>query len=65
MKHAHKNQHEAHFKMRPVCAVCHRMFSPGARKAGFPVCTNCRKDNSWKSKLKTSRYLPSLSLPSV
>lgn len=63
MKHAHKNQHEAHFKMRPVCAVCHRMFSPGARKAGFPVCTNCRKDNkdnSWTTNIKTLRSLPSL-----
>jgi len=60
MKTAHKNQHEAHFKMRPVCTVCHRMFSPGARKAGFPVCNHCRKDDSWTANMKTLRSLPSL-----
>lgn len=34
--------HQAQFKMRPVCGMCHRVFAPAARKAGFGVCLFCR-----------------------
>ena len=60
MKDAHKKAHEsARPKLRPWCDTCKNIFSPSARKAGFTVCINCRKDNSWTStgtSMRTLRY---------
>jgi len=66
MKHAHaRAQEAARPKLRPWCDLCKNIFSPSARKAGFTVCINCRKNSSWTLNLKTSRSASSQSLPSL
>ena len=68
MKHAHaRAQEAARPKLRPWCDLCKNIFSPSARKAGFTVCINCRKNSSWttSTSMRTLRYSQSLSLPSL